>query len=117
MPAPVTRQPNNNQNLTAGQAVVTAQKLRMGEIIKERTKSAPIASSSETEAIQNPSHVTTELSITKNMDNYESMRVGVSISSPCHNDDEPKLVTHEHNMNLAMKMLAKEAALVSSEWF
>lgn len=103
MPAPVNRK-----------VVLGAQKLRQGVVIQERTKHTenPIS-----EAIKNPASVATELSITKNMDNYESMKVGVVISSPCHNTPEAKADAHASDLELAMQLLAKEAEVVSGEWF
>lgn len=103
MPSPVNRK-----------VVLGAQKLRQGIVIQERTR---YAENEASEAIVNPATVATEVSITKNMDNYESMKVGVVISSPCHNTDEAKTGTHNDDLALAMKLLEKEAALVSSEWF
>lgn len=103
MPAPVNRK-----------IVVGAQKSRLGEVIREQHKHSenPI-----TEEIKNPAVVATEVSITKNMDNFESMKVGVVIASPCHNTPEAKTATHDDDLALAMKLLEKEAAIVSGEWF
>lgn len=111
MPIPVSRNP------TASSIVLSAVKSRSGEIIVQQSKATDLPSHDEIETLTNPSHVSTELSITKNMDNFESLKVGVSITSPCRNEDGAKMATHQHNLDLAMKLLAKEAEIVSKEWF
>ena len=111
MPAPVSR------NLTTKAITLSATKSRSGEVIREESKTTALPSGLEVETLTNPAHVATELSITKNMQNFESMKIGVIINSPCANTDADKLATHERDIALAMKMLEKEAAVVSSEWF
>lgn len=111
MPKPVTLNP------TSRTIALSAVKTRSGDIIRESKKTMNLPSLAEVEDMTNPAHVTTELSITKNMANFESMKIGVFIQSPCLCTDEAKLATHEHDLSLGMKMLEKEAALVSGEWF
>lgn len=116
MPTPVTRP--TAQNLTTRQIVVTASKEKAGVgILRERTKSANLPALQIVEDVAHPARVRTEIAITKNMTNFESMKIGVHIESPCLNTDEQKLATHQHDLPLAMKMLEKEAADVSVEWF
>lgn len=83
----------------------------------EKSSTTSLPSHDELAELTNPAMVATELSITKNMQNFESLKVSVSITSPCECNDLAKLATHAHDIELAMKMLEKEAAVVSGEWF
>ena len=50
-------------------------------------------------------HVETTLSITKNLDNYESLRVSVSVRRPCADHDEAREATAHKSTLEAVKYI------------
>lgn len=105
MPKPVTRETK---------ITVAASKSISGKVVIEKNKSES-QPGYNTEDLKNPAYVGVDISITKNMENYESLKIGVNICSPCKMDDKEESAARD--MEIAMAILTKEAEELSKEWF
>jgi hypothetical protein len=102
----------------ARKIAIVANKTRSGVNILSRTKNQHIPSTlADTEQIKHPAHVRTGIGITRNMENYESLKVEVHIESPCENTPQAKKDTHNADLNLAFELLANEAKELAQNWF
>jgi hypothetical protein len=91
---------------------VSAKAAGTGEMgIKDNTRKVPV---NNLQDIVNPGRVRVEASVTKNMGNYESIRVGVAIEWPCEPTPQALKSTYEFLSDRAEALVLEELELAKS---